>query len=354
MWELCQREIVALLPGAALERWIKRGVGIASVPLGDIKSCAEKLKPAIFLRHIFPLQNTSDISDVNGISDIAKNAHVQNALVLLREAQVKRFSVQVRVYDESPNAPNKTDTARMIAERISAEGFTEDVKDPEMIVSVVVQAEKGAEGQGTRKIAYSGVSAPSDNLSAWAGGMRRYQNSDERISRAEFKLLEAIEVFGLDLSGYTGAIDLGAAPGGWSRILALNGLSVNAVDPANLDKRLKTHRGIRHMQETAQDYLMRIIADMQDRTKTQRRRDTVLVNDMRMDVMESVAIVCKYAEVLRIGRLIMTFKLPEQPKKIKTIIDRGVQALTEHFVDIKVKQLFHNRSEVTVTGTMPE
>ncbi len=350
MWELCQKEIAALLPGSSMESWIKRGVGITSVPDADIKVCAERLQQAVFLRHIFPLQYTTEISEADGVSGIA-----QNALAVLREAGIKRFSVQVRVYDESPNAPNKTDTARMIAERISAEGYTEDVKDPEMIVSVVVQAEKRTEGQeGGKKIAYTGVSDPKDNLSAWAGGMRRYQNSDERISRAEFKLLEAIEVFGLDLDGYRGAIDLGAAPGGWSRILALNGLNVHAVDPANLDKRLKAHNGIRHMQETAQEYLLRIQTEKDRRAPIQKKRNVVLVNDMRMDVMESVGIVCKYAQVMRIGRLIMTFKLPEQPKKIMTIIDRGVEALSEHFSDIKVKQLFHNRSEVTVTGTMPE
>ncbi len=61
------------------------------------------------------------------------------------------------------------------------------------------------------------------------------------ISRAEFKLLEALEVFGVSLPSRGRALDLGAAPGGWTRLLLEASLSVVAVDPANLDPRLNRY-----------------------------------------------------------------------------------------------------------------
>ena len=50
-------------------------------------------------------------------------------------------------------------------------------------------------------------------------------------------------------------LDLGAAPGGWTRVLRQRGQYVTAIDTAVLDDRLKGDKGIRFLKMTAQVYL---------------------------------------------------------------------------------------------------
>ena len=59
-------------------------------------------------------------------------------------------------------------------------------------------------------------------------------------SRAYFKLEEALDLAGVgDLHG-SHALDLGAAPGGWTEVLLDRGASVVAVDPGALDESVAT------------------------------------------------------------------------------------------------------------------
>ena len=67
---------------------------------------------------------------------------------------------------------------------------------------------------------------------------------------------------------------MGAAPGGWTRVLRQHGLKVTAVDPAELDPRLRTDRGVTRVRKTIQEYLPGA------------PRFDVIVNDMRMDAPE--------------------------------------------------------------------
>ncbi len=76
----------------------------------------------------------------------------------------------------------------------------------------------------------------------WADEPRRRSAVPTVVSRAEHKLAEAIHVFGLDLRAGMRAIDLGAAPGGWTFLLAERGLDVVAVDPPHWRPRLPTTR----------------------------------------------------------------------------------------------------------------
>lgn len=57
-------------------------------------------------------------------------------------------------------------------------------------------------------------------------------------SRAFKKLREAIEVFGLSMKRGDTAVDLGAAPGGWTHVLQSQGLIVTALDRSPLDPAL--------------------------------------------------------------------------------------------------------------------
>ena len=87
--------------------------------------------------------------------------------------------------------------------------------------------------------AFIGLSLASHNISDWAGGVRRFRREKEQISRAEFKMLEAFEAFTSTCPPAASLLDLGAAPGGWTRVLRQKGQYVTAVDPAELHPRLR-------------------------------------------------------------------------------------------------------------------
>jgi 23S rRNA (cytidine2498-2'-O)-methyltransferase len=73
----------------------------------------------------------------------------------------------------------------------------------------------------------------------------------------------------------------------------------------------------------------------------------VIVNDMRMDARDSARLMVRYAKLLYAhGWALMTVKLPEQ--KREPILDHAFAILREAYTIAGARQLFHNRSEITV------
>jgi|GEM_PF-4470148 len=164
----------------------------------------------------------------------------------------------------------------------------------------------------------------------------KFKKDEMHISRAEFKLQEAFLTFAIDLTGFKTALDLGAAPGGWTKVMLEKGLQVTAVDPAVLSDKLNGHPNLIQAKETAQEFL-----------RKQKDPYDILLNDMRMDIMESSKIMLDMASLLKPGGLaLMTLKLPHSHWYKNT---KRALALLERAYTIKeARQLFHNRSEVTV------
>jgi 23S rRNA (cytidine2498-2'-O)-methyltransferase len=150
-------------------------------------------------------------------------------------------------------------------------------------------------------------------------------------------LVEAIDVFNVPIPKKGMAIDLGAAPGGWTRVLLNHNLKVYAVDPAELDKSLKRHPRVVHFKETAQVFVKRH-SDL---------KFDLIVNDMRMDVKESVSLMGIVQSSLKNGGFaIMTLKL--QKKHIQKTVNQAIAQLERWYQILGARQLFYNRSEVTV------
>ncbi len=195
---------------------------------------------------------------------------------------------------------------------------------------------------------YLGISLAQEHLSSWPGGARHFAQTSEQISRAEFKLLEALETFGVTLPTSGRALDLGAAPGGWTRLLLEAGLDVVAVDPANLDPRLAHRRQLEHYRGYAESYLENAI-------KTHKRFD-VIVNDMRMDARQAARLLSQATLCLRPdGFVLSTLKLPHATQEIKPLatLRQALSVLNRHYGIVQAHQLFHNRQEVTVIAAKP-
>ena len=133
------------------------------------------------------------------------------------------------------------------------------------------------------------------------------------------------------------AADLGAAPGGWTNVFLSKGLKVVAIDPANMDSELLKNPNLKHYKEMTQTYLTRNMDTHFD----------LVVNDMKMDVVQSASITNEFEPVLsEQGLVIMTFKLPNKFSYLN--IKHGLEELTKCYDFVTARQLFHNRSEITV------
>jgi len=302
----------------------------------------------IFVRHLAPVQAVIHLSNTeNDIGELALAIANLPTFTLLERGQ--RFAVQTRLLQTDIEAAragsNKHSYSsghvnQLLAEAIAEEtGAVESIKKQQIVVSVLCTMEK----------AYIGISLTIDNLSDWPGGDRHFAYLPEQISRAEFKLLEALEVFDITLPSQALALDLGAAPGGWTRILLEAGMQVVAVDPAKLDARLSNHIHLEHYRGYAQDYLEEAIK--------RRRKFDVITNDMRMDAREAARLLVQASScLLSNGFIISVLKLPHETPEIDPLknLNEALSLLQRHFAIVQARQLFHNRQEVTVLTARPQ
>lgn len=325
--DLALHELQNALPGTRMERWITPGVGLAQAS-GDWRTLAGTLlqHPPIFIRHLCPATFHIPLELAPDDLEIL----VYHTRQLLLELDTTRtYSVQTRMLEEG--FPGKGqwpytrfDVNNRLAAILGEWGAPLNVQHPEQILSVTL----------TPTEAFLGLSLARENLSDWAGGERRFKREPGQISRAEFKLLEALETFDLQLPDTGVALDMGAAPGGWTRLLAAHGLRVIAVDPAELDPRVASPN-VTHIRTTVENYL------------PTRETFDVILNDMRMDARDSARVMLMAAKYLKPkGFGIMTLKLPE--KGMGEVARTALKILGSGYSLLGARQLFHNRDEVTV------
>jgi len=179
----------------------------------------------------------------------------------------------------------------------------------------------------------------------WPQGIPRLKFPREAPSRSTLKLDEAFQVLLDDAErerwlrpGLT-AVDLGAAPGGWTYQLVRRAIRVSAVDngpiaPALLESSLVTHLredGFRFRPKKPVDWM---ICDMVE----QPRRVAELAARWLVDGH------CR--------RTIFNLKLPMKKRyvEVETCFDRMRELATAagHEIELRAKQLYHDREEITV------
>lgn len=299
-------------------------------------------KPPIFTRHLAPVQAVIPIEQTErDIGQLATAIVALPSFNLLERGT--HFSVQSRLVQtakdgrERPYSSGKLN--QILAEAFAEEtGAIESIKKPQIVISLLCTSDRG----------YLGISPIEENLSSWPGGARHFAQTEEQISRAELKLLEALDVFGLALPAKGRALDLGAAPGGWTRLLLDAGMSVVAVDPARLAERVTSRPHLEHYRGYAEDYLAE--------AKRKAYRFDLIVNDMRMDAREAARTLSSAAPCLhKDGFIISVLKLPHTTHEINplTTLKEALHILRKSYDVVQTRQLFHNRQEVTVVAAYP-
>lgn len=187
-----------------------------------------------------------------------------------------------------------------------------------------------------------GSNGVANALSDWPGGRVQLAKPKGQISRSEFKLEEIIRTNLAELPTSGTALDLGAAPGGWTRILLNRGLDVWAVDSGQLDRRLENKPGLTHIPTLAGPFLAE-----------NEQQFHLVVNDMRMEPAISANVINSAAKFVPSGGMaVMSIKIPAESSALGEIRDT-LRILRREWKVETVRQLFHNRHEVTAILRRP-
>lgn len=275
----------------------------------------------IFVRHIHSVDRefelVGDDKDIQPLLDMV--SYIQSSL------ENKLISIHIRSSKNSSLTLSKSDIKEQLEVELHKIGAKLVLQQPDLIVSIYAH--------GT--MMYVGFGTPEELKSDWPGGAIRFQREEGQVSRAKFKLLEAEKVFGLDFSMFQNAIDVGAAPGGWSSLLLERGLKVTAIDPANLNEQVANHPHLTHLQMNA------------SAVKLPKQSFDLIVCDMSWNPIQMSKLVLSLKSALKpYSYGIITVKLMN--KKAMQSIREVKERLSSGFTILQAKQLFHNREEITL------
>ncbi len=191
--------------------------------------------------------------------------------------------------------------------------------------------------------AYLGIS-PINNSSPWPMGITRLRLPKEAPSRATLKLEEAwhhfiaAEDWDNRLASSMRAVDLGAAPGGWTWQLVQRGMFVEAVDNGPMDKSLMETGQVQHILSDGFLYEPKKPVDW-------------LVCDIVDKPARVTSMIIKWFTKKYCREAVFNLKLPMKQRyaEVKKCEERIRNELEKagFRVDIQFKQLYHDREEVT-------
>ncbi len=195
--------------------------------------------------------------------------------------------------------------------------------------------------------AWLGASLPG-HAAAWPMGVPRLRMPREAPSRSTLKLAEAFFTLLSEQERTTTlraglrAVDLGAAPGGWTWQLAQRGLNVIAVDNGPMAASVMATGMVEHVR--ADGFSWRPSRPVE-----------WMVCDMVEQPSRVAQLVAEWVASGRCRRSIFNLKLPmkkrlEAVEQCRAIIHKRVAGVGDY--ELRIKHLYHDREEVTAYLTL--
>jgi 23S rRNA (cytidine2498-2'-O)-methyltransferase len=169
------------------------------------------------------------------------------------------------------------------------------------------------------------------------GGRTRVRLSGDLPSRAARKVEEALAWLGVAPGPGELCVDLGAAPGGWTYVLAERRARVIAVDPAKLRPDILARRNVQHVQESAFTFTPNEHVDW-------------LFCDMAWRPLEVAALLAKWGRKRWARILVANIKLPMTRKAELLARVRAILEREGEWRHVRAKQLYHDRDEITLSA----
>ncbi len=305
----------------------------------DLEVRLKDINP-IFIYNLLPLSSTSNIDESNylkTIYDAFKMLNIDKSSALM----VQCFNLN------SKRGYSAKDIEVYIGENLEREGQDINIEAPQVVAFAVI----------IDMVCYCGSMLAYDMFRLHLDPKRFYKNRFSKVvSRAELKLEEAWDEFGLE--GHGGiAIDIGAAPGGWSLVLARKGIKAIAIDSGNLDVAAISRQGVKvkvvdgkiSKQDLDENHIFHIKSAYEGVAKDIVQDDNVgmILVDINSTPDVSVKAVHKFLPLLCADALlIMTIKCVT--KNVSKYINIAKDGLKSDFEIKSVRCLPANRMEVTL------
>ncbi len=167
------------------------------------------------------------------------------------------------------------------------------------------------------------------------------QDGAAHTSRAYYKIEEAVRRFRVPIKKGWRALDIGAAPGGWSELLSDLGCTVVAVDPARMEIQRNT---VLHVKKRIEDAAQELSGS---------GKFDMIVCDMNCDPRDAARILVNSAVLTKPDSyLIMTVKYPHKgDAHRRRLLDATITILEQKYDRISVKELISNTNmEATLSA----
>ncbi|MCL5433794.1 MAG: SAM-dependent methyltransferase [Candidatus Marsarchaeota archaeon] len=265
------------------------------------------------------------------------------------------------------NEQSSKDIAVKIGSALESKGYRPDLKHPKLYFYIFF----------TNLGIYFGVLQ-----SDYAINIDAFRSTEKsKISRAQFKLKEALKYFAIETDEIKTVLDIGAAPGGWTLEMLTRNAKVIAVDNALLsyqfffqsnkkcvifsDEKIDIHDKNNNSNNAEILPLSKINDTLNESFDLYHIKQNInnldinhinnlnksidlLMIDMNIEPKESVQQAIKLIKFLKAhAKLIMTIKLFNN-ENIKKYIKNVNEALNKYYDIIKIKKLPHNRDELTL------
>ena len=175
----------------------------------------------------------------------------------------------------------------------------------------------------------------------WPGGAPKMKMDFEPVSRAYFKLMEALLWSGIHINGGDTCCEIGSSPGGACQLLLEKDAQVIAVDPADLDPEIEQHSNLTYLK---------------CRGKEVRKKDLKNVRWLLSDVnvapkytLDTIEEIVSNQYVNHLRGLILTLKLSDL--SLATEISNWTDRVKNWgFQIVKTRQLAFNRREICLVA----
>jgi tRNA acetyltransferase TAN1 len=314
-----KREIEGLIPGSKVRSLFFKGNLLVESPWNETE-VANKLKESetLYLGRIFPVDMKITITPEKG--SIAR--FYEPLIGKLKPED----SFAVRCQRRGNHAFSSRDVERDLGRRLEeATGAAVDLKNPKKIVVVQI----------FQSIAYLGLTDARNLIVKPIQVSRKYAKGERPFTRAEHKIREAVEVFNIKIKPDFEVLDLGSAPGGWTKVLASSAKKVVAVDPAALDDKVERLPNVVHLRCKAEEVPDNVgLFDL-------------VTNDMNLAPVESARTMVAIAAFLKKGGFaVMTVKFVTRNRKKH--VEEAIGILKSQYENFKARRLSHNRYETTL------
>jgi 23S rRNA (cytidine2498-2'-O)-methyltransferase len=174
----------------------------------------------------------------------------------------------------------------------------------------------------------------------WPGGVLEIEDNGDVISRAYYKLAEALAWGRIKIEKRDLCVEIGSAPGGAAQLLLELGASVIAVDPANLHESLSDQKYLKHIKKRGRQVRKSEFADARWLMV-----DVNVAPNFTLDTAEEIVTNPR----LNIRGMVLTLKLTDW-KLAEHIVGYRERVRGWGYKVVKTRQLAFHRHEICLVA----